>query len=661
MSHMNDKDFFKAIKKESKEYSDDITEGFPFFCLRIFWDSLSNDDVENALVGLETNDESIDAFFLDEENREIIFLQCKSCESEKQIKALKKEWLSSLNEIDNKLEDCTYIDNHKNERIKEIAKEFLIFKNKGFKVKKYFFHLGRGDKNILKHYDGKIAYYDMKDIKDEYQEYLSKLDRTEPPEIEIKLEFNTLEPDISKKHKTLVSIITGDEIINLREKYRYKLFDKNLRFGLGQNKINKGIIETALSEPKNFYFFNNGITITSKGFKYKPKSSKLRIEYPQIINGAQTVNALYAAFKQRANKLSREKQIESKEAAKAEFKEIRILFRIIQDAEKDGKKTSPFEDKVIRFNNSQNLIKETDFYANHPEQIRLQELFAQFGYFYEIKRGDRKYLDSGKESHNLLKIKKKDFRSWEEKLDIEKLASLRMAYLVDPSIEKVKKANIFGYARDRYYDTLFKNEDFGENDVKEMILAFHLYEIIISQTEIYGNTTKKGQIITKVSQIKKGDEKTNKAFENIKQIIHGSLFLAKTLIKDCQSIDSFFNNKDRLLAKMKEYHFFSQGRYLTLAIFGLIIKECEYLKPIINTELYKDKEFIKNKIVGPWLKIILDELIKKEYVEFHKEIGASPKTFYSRMTTWENIQAKFYGLKYDHDKELTEIFPLKVS
>ncbi len=114
MNQINNKDFFKAIKKESKEYSDDITEGFPYFCLKIFWDSLSNDDIENALVGLKANDESIDAFFIDEENREIIFLQCKSCESEKQIKALKKEWLSYLNEIEDKLEDCTFIDNHKN-------------------------------------------------------------------------------------------------------------------------------------------------------------------------------------------------------------------------------------------------------------------------------------------------------------------------------------------------------------------------------------------------------------------------------------------------------------------------------------------------------------------------------------------------------------------
>ena len=655
---MNNKDFFKALKKESKEYSDDITEGFPYFCLKIFWDSLSKDDIENALSGLRTNDESIDAFFIDEENKEINFIQCKSHESDTHCKALKKEWLSYLNDIENKLQDHRFIDDHKNERIKEIAKDYLIWSKKGFKPKKYFFHLGRGNKNILEHYDGKITYYGQNGIKDEYIEYLSKLDRTEPPEIEIKLAYNIIEPNISSKHKTLVSIITGDEIINLREKYRYKLFDKNLRFGLGHNKVNKSIIETALGESKNFYFYNNGITITSKGFKYKQVSHKLRIEFPQIINGAQTVNAIYEAFKNRENKLSRKNMCDSNEDAKKEFENLKILFRIIQDSEKDGKKTSIFEEKVIRYNNTQNSIKETDFYANHPEQIRLQELFAQYGYFYEIKRGDRKYLESG-ETHNLLKKKKKDFKFWDEKIDIERLASLWMAYQLDPTLDKVQKSNIFGYAKDKYYDILFKDEDFDEGDVKEMILALNLFDIIISQTEIYGNTIKKGQIISKISQIKK-DDKSNKTFENIKQIIQDSLFLGKMVRKHCESIDMFFKNKEALLETIKDYQFFSQGRYLTLAIFALIIKKCEYLKPIIEANLFSNKKFIKDKIVAPWLKIILDDLMKKEFTNFNKEIGSSIKTFYGRTSTWESIQTRFDKLIYTRDQEFENIFPLNL-
>ena len=46
------------------------------------------------------------------------------------------------------------------------------------------------------------------------------------------------------------------------------------------------------------------------------------------------------------------------------------------------------------------------------------------------------------------------------KIDIEKLASLWMAYRREPTLDKVQKSNIFGYAGDKYYDELFnKNPD----------------------------------------------------------------------------------------------------------------------------------------------------------------------------------------------------------
>lgn len=661
VAYLSDKDFFKFIKKESRDYSVDITEGFPYFCLKIFWDSLSQDDIENALDGLRTNDESIDAFFIDEGKKEINFLQCKSCESEKKIRSLKKEYLSYLNEILDKLSDSNFIDRHKNGRLKDIASEYFIGIGKGYKPRLHFFHMGRADKNIIAYYEKQISYHGWDNIKEEYQDYLSKLDRTEPPEISIKLEFSTLQPEISTKHRTLVSVISGDEIVNLREEYRYKLFDKNLRFGLGKNKINKGIIDTALSDPKNFYFFNNGITITSKGFKHQPTNGKLRIEYPQIINGAQTVNAIYEAFKLRCAKRTRELKRDAADDVRREFGDIRVLFRIIQDQEKDGKKTSLFEEKVTRYNNSQNSIRETDFYANHPEQIKLQELFAKYGYFYEIKRGDRKYLESEKEEHNLLKLKKKNFEFWNEKIDIEKLASIWMAYQIDPTLEKVQKSNIFGYAQDKYYDELFKSKDFDENTVKNMILANSLFNVIASQVDIYGNTIKKGQIISKVSQIKKDDPDVEKKFKNINEIIRNSLFLGAMFKSDCETIEKFFKNKDGLLEVLKKYHFFSQGRYMMLAIFSLIIKKCGYSKPLIENGLFLQKQFIREAIVRPWIKIILDELFTKEYDLFSKETGSSVKTFYGRSSTWENLQKRLEKLKYEMDKEVSDVFPLKLQ
>ena len=648
MSNYDDKTFFKDIKKEVLDYSDNITESFPYFCLKIFWDDLSKDDIEDALKGLNTNDESIDAFFVDEPNKEIHIVQCKSCISEKKKGALKKEWLSYLNDVPSKLNDHSYIDSHANERLKEIAEEYVKYKERNFKERLHFFHLGRANKNVLNYYEETITYYDWDRIKEEYQEYLSKLDRTEPPSIELKLNYERIEPKISSHHKTLVSVITGDEVVRLRQQYRYKLFDKNLRFGLGRNKINSGIMETAKGEPENFYFYNNGITITSKSFKFKPTNGKLSVSYPQIINGAQTVNAIYEAFVETKNKIARRNPSgDSEEKAKKQFERISLLFRVIQDDKKGIKKTSPFEENVIRYNNSQNSIRETDFYANKPEQIKLQKLFGEFGYFYEIKRGDRKYLESGKEEHNLLKKKKDDFEHWNEKIDIEKLASIWMAYQQDPTLDKIQKRNIFGYAQDKYYEVIFEDaEKIKESQVKNMILAYNIFDTISGQSDIYGNTVTRGQIISKISRINSNDKISEEEFSNIKKIVSNSFLFGKMVKEGFDSQDEFLEDRERLTQQIKKYHFFSMGKYTTLAIFNLILEKCSYKSALIDdSKLFQNKEFINRYIVKPWLKTILDEILMKEYDEFDKKVGLSLKTFYGRTNTWDRVRERFNSLK----------------
>lgn len=123
----------------------------------------------------------------------------------------------------------------------------------------------------------------------------------------------------------------------------------------------------------------------------------MTITYPQIINGAQTVNALYDSYQDMLKAKTRKLHGNEKEATeeiRKHFKRIKIIFRVITDNDKDGKKNTEFENKVIQYNNSQNSVKVTDFYANEREQIDIQRIMADYGYFYEIKRGDRKYLES---------------------------------------------------------------------------------------------------------------------------------------------------------------------------------------------------------------------------------------------------------------------------
>ncbi|WP_044213283.1 hypothetical protein [Flammeovirga sp. OC4] len=245
---MEDKEFFKQLKKETKEYSDKIEDGFCSFCLKIYFPEMTEDDIDNSIFGLNGNDDSIDSFYINEDRKEIHISQFKSAYSLENMSALKKEWISYLITVPDKLDDYDYIQNHTNPKIKDIATEFAVRRNK-YEIKFHFFHLGYNpNKELIEIYQD-LKYYDFNEIKDQYLEYLSKTSSIEPKNINIKLSYDNNPEKIEKKigkHHTLISLITGDEIINLRNEFKYKLFDKNLRFSLGNNKINKTIVKSAL-------------------------------------------------------------------------------------------------------------------------------------------------------------------------------------------------------------------------------------------------------------------------------------------------------------------------------------------------------------------------------------------------------------------------------
>ncbi len=460
---MTNKEFFKIVKSFSSERNLSIEEGFPLWVLTIFYPNFNDDSLYECIRGLENNDESVDAFVKDTSKKELVFFQFKSTKSEKNISATRKSDLSYLYDIVNKLDNHEYIDRHKNDRIQEISVEYAIAKKKRYNIRMIFADLGGklADVSILDSYNHdniSYKYVGFSELCEKYEEYDSLVNLTKPEELTLNLHYID-NPEIIETtlgyHKTLISILTGNELVKLRDKFRYKLFDKNIRFSLGQTKVNKQIIKSATDEPEKFYFYNNGITITCKGFKCIKQ--KIRVEYPQVINGAQTVDSIYIAYKKLERTLTRkfgDKQ-KAKEEADNRFKKIKIMFRLIRSvADK-----SDFEDKVIEYNNTQSPIKIRDFCSNKKEQIELQKAFAKEGYFYEIKRGERAYISSANKDniHTKLGVKLKDFTHKNEKLDIEILASLYQAFRGKPASGEVGAKYILNLENDDYREIF--NED----------------------------------------------------------------------------------------------------------------------------------------------------------------------------------------------------------
>jgi AIPR protein len=153
--------------------------------------------------------------------------------------------------------------------------------------------------------------------------------------------------------------VTADWLNNTYWRYEEKLFSANVRGFLGARKskdnINNGIRETLEGEPGNFWVFNNGITALVDDVSYNVDNKELQIHGLSIVNGAQTTGAV-AKFRE-----------------PDALRDARIVMRFIKCGD------SAIVQKIIRFNNRQNVIDPADFRSNDRAQRRLVDEFKALG------------------------------------------------------------------------------------------------------------------------------------------------------------------------------------------------------------------------------------------------------------------------------------------
>lgn len=229
------------------------------------------------------------------------------------------------------------------------------------------------------------------------------------------------------------------DILDYQELRNYQIledaFEDNVRIYLKQrSKINRNIKRTALSDENHrFFYYNNGITITCSNFSY-PKSLRspiVELENIQIVNGSQTVHALYEAFLEDPSK----------------FEDIEILCRIYQT------QNSALSTQIAEYTNSQNPVKSRDIRSIDSVQQKLEKEFLAKDLYYERKKNQ--HSDKPK------------FK----RIDAEKTGQVLMAFFKEmPSEAKNQKRAIFA----EMYDTIFHDDLTADN----VMLAYMLFEKI---------------------------------------------------------------------------------------------------------------------------------------------------------------------------------------
>ena len=193
----------------------------------------------------------------------------------------------------------------------------------------------------------------------------------------------------NRDQTTVVAEISLKNLARMVDKHQKYIFYSNIRNYKGLNKINKGIKTTYDTNSKDFWFYNNGITVVCKDYQMNDNRG-IFITAPQIVNGCQTATTIYNCWRS-SNQFDRENV------------EGTILIKIIKDSKEVRRKN------ITKYTNSQTAVSGKDFFALDDFQKEIKMRFEEYGFFYEIqsnssKTNSKKYSGS-KEYEHLFDLK----------------------------------------------------------------------------------------------------------------------------------------------------------------------------------------------------------------------------------------------------------------
>lgn len=176
--------------------------------------------------------------------------------------------------------------------------------------------------------------------------------------------------------RVMIGKVRVSEIAELFDRHHDQLLERNIRryLGLNESRVNADIRATLLDANgrENFYFFNNGITIICKSFRYNALQGadyQLKLENMQIINGGQTCKTIQQTLHESAAPIS-------------DYQHTYVMVRVYELAEDDSR----FVTDITYATNSQNPVDFRDLRSNDQWQKNLEIGMRDLGYTYKRQR-----------------------------------------------------------------------------------------------------------------------------------------------------------------------------------------------------------------------------------------------------------------------------------
>lgn len=304
------------------------------------------------------------------------------------------------------------------------------------------------------------------------------------------------------EYDAYLGIVPGRFLAEIYLKYGSKLLQGNVRAFLSiRGKVNRGIRETIMNKPSNFFTYNNGIAIVARSVGFSSEGKIVHFTDPQIINGGQTTASL-------ANAIIKK---EDKNGMDTLFVPMKLTVLNVEDemSEEQIEQYNLITKTISQCANSQNAVSEADFFSNHPFHVIMEKLSSkvmappvdgnpyQTTWYYERSRGKWE-----QEQMKMTVAQRKKYCEMHPKAQVikkEKLAKCLNTIYMHPhqvcqssAINFSKFANVIEKLYTDSRDSI--NEEFFKKGVCAVII-FDQLDKIIGKASWYPKGGNKAQIV----------------------------------------------------------------------------------------------------------------------------------------------------------------------
>ena len=420
----------------------------------------------------------------------------------------------------------------------------------------------------------------------------------------------------------------GEFLADIYRKYGSKLLQGNVRAFLSvRGKVNKGIRDTIIKHPENFFTYNNGIAVVARSIGFSEDGSKIiYLKDPQIINGGQTTASLANA------KIKKEVKDGGMNNL---FVPMKLTVLNVEDdmSEEDIERYNSITKTISQCANSQNAVSEADFFSNHPFHVIMEQLSRkkmappvngnpyQTIWFYERSRG--KWEQEQMQMTQAQRAKFCEKHPKNQVIKKEKLAKCLNAFAMNP--HEVCQSSAINFSRfaktiDNIYET--SKESINEVYFTKCVCSVIIFDSLdrrINKADWYPSGGNKAQIIpyaiAKMMSMLPKDMDLDWKLIWQKQEMYPAL--ERELMRIAHSVHNFFEKE-------------AQG-----GLVRSMSRKADTWSKCKSLNWYLSNEFISTLISKNEMKV--EEAAAKKERKFNSNIDASVEIFNLGADYWQKI------------------------